>query len=62
MSKGDDVEVFLDSLERQLSEFEVPEANWRQILIAKLSPEANQIVQEQIADVAFTLTTSGMHY
>jgi len=30
-------------------------ADWRQILLAKHFQEANQIVQEQIADAAFTL-------
>ena len=52
MSKGEDIEVYLDGLERQLTDFENPRAEWRHILIAKLSADVQLMVQELVADPA----------
>jgi len=51
MSTENDVEVFLESMECQLEELEVPKKEWCHTLTTKLSPEVHQLVQEQIADV-----------
>jgi len=50
MSAGEDVELFLESLECQLGELEVPKEEWHHTLITKLLPEVRQLIQEQIAD------------
>jgi len=54
MVVGDVVKEYLDYLEKLLVQFEVPTGEWRQIMSAKITSEAQQFVLEYLSDAKST--------